>query len=47
MVQDLTNVNVSVIATENLLAPIVLLLEVTAPNKLIDNNNIDNYNSIN
>ena len=45
--QDLTNANVSAIAIENLPAPIVLLSEVAAPNKLTDDNNIDNYNGIN
>ena len=47
MAQDLINANVSAIPVENLSAPIILLLEVTVPNKLIDNNNINNYNSIN
>ena len=47
MAQDPTNVNMSVIAIENPLAPIILLLEDAAPDQLIDNNNIDNYNGIN
>ena len=37
----------SVIAIKNLLAFIVPLLEVIVPNKLTDNNNVDNYNNIN
>ena len=53
MVQDLTDVNISVMAVKNLLAPIILLLEVAevievaVPNKLIEDDNINNYNSIN
>ena len=45
--QDLTNANVSAIAVENLLAPIILLLEVATPNELTDDDNVNNYNSIN
>ena len=47
MAQDLTNANISVIAIKNLLVPIILPLEVTMPNEPIDDNNINNYNSIN
>jgi len=43
MAQDPTDVNVSAIAAENPLAPIILLLKA----ELIDNNNVNNYNSIN
>ena len=43
MAQDRTNANVSVIAAENPLAPIILLLKA----ELIDNNNVNNYNGIN
>ena len=42
IVQDPTNINISVIAAENPLALIILLLKA----ELIDNNNINNYNSI-
>ena len=43
MAQDPTNANMSAIAAENPLAPMISLLEA----ELADNNNIDNYNNIN
>ena len=47
MAQDLTDANVSAIAAENLLAPIILPSEVTVPNEPIDDDNVNNYNGIN
>ena len=46
MVQDFTKANISAIAAENLPAFTIPLSKVTVPNKPTDNNNIDNYNSI-
>ncbi len=47
MAQDPTNANVSAIAAENPSAPTISLLEDAAPDQLIDDNNINNYNGIN
>jgi len=46
MAQDPTNANVSAIAAENPLAPTILLLEDAAPDQLIDDDNVNNYNGI-
>jgi len=43
MAQDPTNANVSAIAAKNPLAPIILSSEA----KLADDDNVNNYNSIN
>ena len=43
MAQDPTNANVSAIAAENPLAPIILLSEA----ELVDDDNVNNYNGIN
>ena len=45
--QDPTNANISAIAVKNPLAPTTLLLEAAAPDQLIDEDNVNNYNSIN
>ena len=50
MAQDFTDANVSAIATENLPALTILLskvAKVAMPDKLTNNNNVDNYDSIN
>jgi len=45
MAQDPTNANVSAITAENPSAPITSSLEA-APDQLIDDDNVDNYNGI-
>ena len=46
MAQDPTNAIMSVIATENPSAPTISLLEDAAPDQLIDDDNVDNYDGI-
>ena len=43
MAQDPTNANISAIAAENPLTPIILLLEA----ELADDDNVNNYDGIN